>query len=247
VTDGLTYVYGVVVAAARVHLPESHLGDVRLIEADGLAAVVSDVAEQPQGRRRELKAHADVLAGLCNETTVVPFTFGTVVAGEDAVRRLLGAHEGHFDRELRRLRGLQQFNLTVEPVEEQLLADVMAGSADLRKVQKQVRTRGGQGRQLRFGEMVAHRYRATAESLGAAVVDALRPHLTDVRVEHRQDAATYGALLVRRDDVPALLRAAEDVARQVHGRASCRLTGPMPAFGFVAPLPRTGDPEPAWA
>jgi gas vesicle protein GvpL/GvpF len=209
------------------------------------------------GRRQELKAHADVLSAACVETSVVPFVFGTVLPDDEAVRQdLLVRHAQHLQGELDRLRDLLQFNLRLTAHEDRLLADVMAASPELTRLNEHVRALPpgqGQAHRLRLGEEVAQRFRAAAERVGAAAVDSLGSLATDVRVEEigSQDGGSRASFLVARAQVSEFLRAAESLAERLDARFACRLLGPLPPFAFVTSLPSAGtaDPgrEPTWA
>jgi hypothetical protein len=236
------YVYGVVDSGTELELDDAGLGPVRLVEHGPLAALCSDVGSEPPGRRRELKAHADVLGASCLRATVVPFSFGTVLGDDDEVRtRLLRDHQAHLTGELSRLRDLLQLNLRVVPNEERLLADLVAGSPELAGLRRSTGAPGAtQAQQLRLGEAVAHAYRVTGEGIGRAVLDALAGGAVDVRVEDMggPEATTRAAFLVARDRVSDFLDEAQRVAEGLKGRVTCRVVGPLPPFTFVQPLDR---------
>lgn len=250
------YVYGVVGVGACPDLDDGGMGPVRVVERGGLAALCSDVADDPVGRRRELKAHADVLSAACLRTAVVPFSFGTVLLDDEAVRtRLLQRYEGHLRVELDRLRDVLQLNVRLVPDEQRLLADVIAGSPELARLNDTVRAMPpgvGQAQRLRLGEAVANAYRVAGERIGRAVVDSLSRGAVDVRVEEigGQEATTRAAFLVERRRVSEFLGGAQNVSEGFQGRLTCRVVGPLPPFTFVAPLEPGQDdaqlPESSW-
>jgi hypothetical protein len=237
---GVVHVYGVVRWPADLRVDEAGLGPVREVVHGDLAALCSDVESEPLGRRRELKAHADVLAQVCQQAAVIPMTFGTVLADDDAVsRELLERYAGHLHGELDRLATVQQFNLRLVPDEDALLRDVLAESADLRRLSRAVQGLPpglGQAQRLRLGEAMAHGFQDLAHRLGDAAVRALAAHTVDLRVEEAggPDGVTRAALLVQRCDTAAFLDAAGALAERMSGRVVCRLVGPLPPFAFVA-------------
>jgi hypothetical protein len=251
------YVYGVIDAGVALDLDDAGLGPVRVVEVGGLGAVCSDVTADLVGRRRELKAHADVLGALCQETAVVPFSFGTVLPDDEAVRdELLGRHGDHLGAELDRLRSVLQLNVRLVPNEERLLADVVAGSPELARMRESVRRLppgGGQAQRLRLGEAVARAYQDATERIGRVVIDALAGRAVDVDVEDlgNQEGSTRAAFLVERRDLTAFLDAAQEVAEGLEGRVVCRVVGPLPPFSFVVPVDPGPDPaarrEASWA
>src|SRR4051812_34676142 len=109
------YVYGV----ARTPLKSRSLGKgihgkvVRLINADGLGALTSDVpAEALEAGREELAAHARVLERAIEKGTVLPMRFGVVLPNESAVRtELLEAHRDQLEVQLDEMNGKVEINL----------------------------------------------------------------------------------------------------------------------------------------
>ena len=231
--------YGVVGAGTPVPTDDRGLGDVQGVQDGELVAVCSKVAEDPVGRRRELKAHADVLSELAHTSAVVPFTFGTVLPDEARVHDMLRTRAGHLGGELDRLADVVQMTVRLVPDEQLLVADVMASSPPLRELEAWVRRSrgtGSQAQQLRLGEAVARHYRDWVERLSTTAVDALAPHSREVRLE--SDPSTtdpvQAAFLVERDQVSAFLEAGGAVADGMHGRMVCRIVGPLPPYSFVA-------------
>jgi hypothetical protein len=232
------YVYGVVRSETPVPSEDRGLGAVDVVEDDGLAAVCSTVSDEPLGRRRELRAHADVLADLAHDHAVVPFVFGTVLPDDDAVRAEVLQRRGpQLLGELDRLADVVQMAVRLVPDEDLLIADVMASSPDLRQLEERsqrVSPGRAQSARLELGQAVADRYRDWVRRLSAAALDSLAEHAVDVRVEGADaDAATKADLLVRRADISGFLAAAGSTADAMRGRLRCRVTGPMAPFSFV--------------
>jgi hypothetical protein len=242
------YVYGVIGSDAEVDLDEAGLGPVRVVAADDVSALCSDVPEGDLvGRRRELKAHADVLGAACMQTTVVPLSFGTLLPDDEAVRTdLLNRHADHLVAELKRLGGLLQFNVRLVPVEERLLADVVAGSPELTRLRDSVRaagSRASQAQQMRLGEAANSAYRAAADRIGHIMVESFSRRAVDARVEQvgGADATTRAVFLVERTRLTEFLDEAQQFADSLRGRVTCRVVGPLPAFSFVEPF-GAGEP-----
>jgi len=239
------YVYGVVDSGAQLEIDDAGLGPVRLVEHGQLAALCSDVGDEPLGRRRELKAHADVLSGVCLRNAVVPFSFGTVFGDDDEVRtRLLDEHAAHLRGELSRLGNVLQLNVRLVPDEHLLLADVVVGSPELSRLRRSTAARpggGSQAEQLRLGEAVARAYRAAGEHIGRTTVDFLASRSVAVQVEDigGPEATTKAAFLVERDRVEEFLDEAQRIAESLQGRVTARVVGPLPPFTFVRQLAGT--------
>jgi hypothetical protein len=90
VTEAL-YVYGVLSASDReaVSVTGVEGSEVRTVQHDGIAALASPVKGSSLAAAREVRAHWRVLQEACEQTTVLPVRFGTVLDGEVAVREQL--------------------------------------------------------------------------------------------------------------------------------------------------------------
>lgn len=251
-----TYVYGVLEdtdAAGLEPLNGGGLGPVRTLSSGGLTALCSDATGEVMGRRRELAAHADLLATVCQQVPVVPLTFGTVLPDDDAVRvELLERLGDHLHAELRRLAGVVQFAVTVRLERDVVLGDIVRGDPRLAQLNERVKRLppgSGQAERLRLGEAVAAAYERAAGSIGDSVVGELARSAVDRAQEQPvdQDGTTALALLVDRGQVKRFLSQAGQVAEGLAGRAVLRVVGPLPPYSFLAPMPEpTARSSGAW-
>lgn len=86
-------------------------GPLRIVQSDGLAAVISELGPSGQlGTSDDRKAYREILDGTAMEVPVVPLRFGTVLASEDAVAdELLDVHHDDFAGALKELEGRVEF------------------------------------------------------------------------------------------------------------------------------------------
>lgn len=143
------YVYGVAAAADAVFLPRGRGAvDERypletVIEGD-LAALVSEVepAVFEQGLRetgpgdlawleRRVRAHEGALASALGADALVPFRFGTVVAGRDELRALLRERAAELRARLEAVHGADEWGVKVIVDAPRLEAALVASSPDL--------------------------------------------------------------------------------------------------------------------
>src|SRR5205823_1352131 len=108
------YVYGIVRAGGSSPRRSGVTGArVQTIESGPLAAITSAVpAETMRTKRRDLLKHSEVLQDAFATGVVLPFRFGTVFPGENAlVDELLGARREELVRLLDRFDGLGELRL----------------------------------------------------------------------------------------------------------------------------------------
>jgi len=89
-------------------------GAVSSIAHRGVTAVVSEVPQTLRPERRQLAAHQEVLKRLLLEASaVLPVSFGVVVDGPEAIRRILSRNQKPFLEQLRRVTGRVEMGLRV--------------------------------------------------------------------------------------------------------------------------------------
>jgi Mrp family chromosome partitioning ATPase len=103
------YVYGVMRADGKSRPRAKGIGEkqVRIVDADGLGALTSDVPPGDlEAGREELLAHSRVLERAVEQGTVLPMQFGVVMPDESAVReRLLDPHREELEAQLEEMEG----------------------------------------------------------------------------------------------------------------------------------------------
>lgn len=232
------YVFGVVRAGAY-DLPAG----VSLCEADGVAAVVRDVAlseygEEPLREHLEdiawleeaARRHETVLDALAQLTTVIPLRLCTIYRSEEAVRDMLRAERAELREALGRLAGRTEWGVKAfraAPVAE---AEAEVGSVS-----------GEAYMQRRRAEAVERRrseQRADAEvdeafaRLSELAVEALANPLQSRELSGRSEEMVLNGVFLVEDAGAERFRAAVH-ALDAASPLSFELTGPWPPYNFV--------------
>jgi hypothetical protein len=216
---------------------------VRVIEANGLAAVVSDAPEGLRPKRRDLLAHQHVLAEAGAVGCVLPMRFGSVAPDDITVAGVLAERADHYKERLRSLDGMVEYNVKATHDEEAVLHVVMAENPELRALTESNRQAGGGSyeEKLRLGEMVV----AAVKTREAEDAAAVQRDLESVAVAVSAGPESTGWLanvsfLVSRDSAETFLASVEQI-RESHPHLELRVNGPLPPYSFVDP----GPAEPA--
>ncbi|MEN3281138.1 MAG: hypothetical protein V7607_2278 [Solirubrobacteraceae bacterium] len=251
-TGSLVYVYGVLSASDAARATETGVDGraVRTTTYEGLAALVSDVHGDALAAAREVRAHWRVLDEASRDATVLPVRFGTVMEGEDAVRRqLLEPNADRLGGLLRELGGRVQLNVKGDYDEDVLLRDVVARSPSIAALRERVRTRPDAAAyydRIQLGEMVAAEIARRREDDEAAALVQLQPLAVGARAEQSSSAQAFNlAFLVERDCVEEFGGAVAELGEQVGERISIRYIGPLPPYSFADVELATGSG--AWA
>ncbi|MET7298844.1 GvpL/GvpF family gas vesicle protein [Embleya sp. NPDC005575] len=239
------YVYGLVPADTALPSDAAGVGHpaapITLVVHDAVAAVVSEVSvEQPLGTPEDLRAHARVLDGLAASTTVLPFRFGTVVQDvRSVVEELLVGHDKEFSAGLAELEGKAQFTLRARYEEDAILRELLEERPDIVRLREELAGLSEEvayHRRIRLGELVADGLAGKREADGALILERLAPMVEAVGpVEAGAgDMVADASFLVALDRQQDFEKAADHLARDLHGRVRLRLLGPLAPYDFVA-------------
>ncbi|MBT2387022.1 GvpL/GvpF family gas vesicle protein [Streptomyces sp. ISL-11] len=235
-----TYVYGIA-RGERTGLPEglTGIGDpplpVRILDENGLSAVVSDCPERLRPKRRDLLAHQQVLSEVGRRAAVLPMRFGSVSDSDDKVRAVLAEHRDRYHEQLERLTGRVEYNIKAVHREDVVLHLVLADNAELRTLAEANRAAGGgtYEQRLRFGEMIANGVRER-EARDAHLVEAT---LTPLAEDCRPGPESAGwfvnlSLLVPEASAEHLLTAIGRL-QEAQPQLDLKVNGPLPPYSFV--------------
>ncbi|MDN5918656.1 MAG: GvpL/GvpF family gas vesicle protein [Pseudonocardia sp.] len=247
-TKTATYVYAVV--AAEVSIPEGlepvgeERGELEVLDHRSLAAVVSDVpVDKPLGRRQDLMAHERVVNAIAEQMTVLPMRFGGVVENDQAVvDELLEQNHDYFVWALEQLEGCVQFVLHGRYDQDQLLARILEGDAEMAELSESIRGQDEDATyydRIRLGEMIASQVEREREADAGTAEERLSPFAVAVLVKEAggEDGAVNLSVLVRRDHRSDFEQAVDALGDDWGDRVALRLIGPVAPFDFL--------PEPA--
>jgi len=235
------YVYGVMPAARAGSLDVRGVngGKVRLVEHEGLAALVSPMRSDELAAAREVRAHWRVLDEVVREATVLPVRFGTVMEGDQAVRdELLGVNAERLRALLAELDGKVQLTLKGEYREEPLLREVVRASPDVARLRERIRSlpeAAGYYDRIRLGELVAAEVARQRERDTQLALELVGPHAVEVQEEapSAPDAAFNLAFLVERRPEERFTEGVRKLAAELSERADIRYIGPLPPYSFA--------------
>src|SRR3954453_1000574 len=183
------YIYGVVRADGKSRPRAKGIGDkqVRVVDADGLGALTSDVPPgYLEAGREELLAHSRVLERAVEQGTVLPMQFGVVMPSESAVReQLLDPHRGELEAQLEEMEGKFEVNLKAIYDERALLTEVINEEPEITKLRRALEGQSEDAthfERIRLGEMIAGAVDEKRNRDADEILDRLAPHVVAVEV-----------------------------------------------------------------
>jgi hypothetical protein len=240
-SEGGVYVYGVLRSQEARSVAASGVANaqVREIEHDGIAALVSTVEGNTLAAAREVRAHWQILEEASSSATVLPVRFGTVMESDDAVRdTLLEPNAERLSGMLEELDGRVQLTVKANYDEERLMREVVEHApaiAAMRTRLRNVPREAGYYGRIQLGEAVAAEVeRRRTEDTGLAL-DRLARLAVASRTEavSASDGAFNLAFLVEREAIEDFSKAVAELARELGERVSIRYVGPLPPYSFA--------------
>jgi hypothetical protein len=230
VTSTAMYVYGVAERGRTLRGSGVVDAAVGTVEHGSLAAIVSPVPSlHLRAKRRDILAHQDVLQRVFAKGTVIPFRFGTVFAGEDAVvSELLEPRHDDFARLLDRLDGVVELSVRAYYVGDAVLREIIRDDSKVARLK-------GQASDVTLGEAVANALVAKRAAEAAAIERTLLPLAEDAVIDApRTEYELFrGAFLVRRAEIDAFDAQMNELAGERDGTVVFKYVGPLPPHSFV--------------
>lgn len=219
---------------------------VRIISGDGLAAVVSDVAvSRVDISRQNVLAHERVIENIMSHVDVLPCSFGTVAASDEAIQvGLLRSRRDELLSQLERVRGHVELGLRVLWERERLLADILGEDERIQRLRSVIAAQpegAAYYERITLGQLVAAAIEQRSEREAATLLADLQPLSTESRANNLVGDMMIlnAAFLVERDRVPAFDERVNALAEASAGRLIFRYTRSLPPYNFV-------DIAPAW-
>jgi Gas vesicle synthesis protein GvpL/GvpF len=259
VTQTLVYVYAFLGQPVDQALTGISDGPIRWVEAEGLAAAVSDVPgedfeEEPLNANvRDMGwlgpraiAHQDVNAQLFEASeAIVPLAFGTVFRDDNRVRQLLSRERATLEHQLARVRGCAEYVVALHILQD---PDVNEAAA-VRALQSQIAS-STPGRAHLLRQRLATLERDEARRIETEVASDALSALHEIAKEVYQEPLPTDAVerplvrasvLVRRDAETPFMDEVERLrARWPEPTYRLLLTGPWPPYRFAG-LQREAD------
>ncbi|MGZ6391141.1 MAG: GvpL/GvpF family gas vesicle protein, partial [Ktedonobacterales bacterium] len=212
----------------------------RTVTSDGLAAVVSDMpAARFDVTRQNLLAHERVIAEVMSRVDVLPCSFGTVAASDEAIREeLLLPLRDELLSQLDRVRGHVEMGLMVLWERERLFADITDEDARIRRLRDAIAAQPQDTAyydRIALGELVATAIEQRREQEAAALLVGLQPLASESRVNRNINDMMIlnAAFLVKRDRVSVFDQHVDELAQASTGRLIFRYAGPLAPYNFV--------------
>jgi Gas vesicle synthesis protein GvpL/GvpF len=236
------YIYGVVRAdgKSRPRTKGIDRKQVRVVDADGLGALTSDVPPGGlEAGREELLAHSRVLEKAVEQGTVLPMQFGVVMPDESAVReQLLDPHRRELEAQLEEMEDKFEVNLKAIYDERALLTEVINEDREVAKLRQALEGQPEEAthfERIRLGEMIAGAVDEKRNRDADAILDRLAPHTVAVEVGEpvHERMALNASFLIDRSARKAFDAELDSFAAEQGGRLRFKYTGPLAPHSFV--------------
>lgn len=212
----------------------------RVVTSDGLAAVVSDApVAHFDITRQNLLTHERVIEDVMSRADILPCSFGTIAASDEAIREeLLRPLYDELLSQLDRIRGHVELGVMVLWERERLLADITSEEARIRRLRDALAAQPPDTAyydRIALGELVAAAIEQRREREAATLLAGLQPLAAESRVNRTINDMMIlnAAFLVSRDRVSAFDEYIRELTETSAGRLIVRYAGPLAPYHFV--------------
>jgi hypothetical protein len=248
-SEQAVYVYGVVPGDATLEPSVDGIegaGRPRLVRSGQVAAIVADAGDElVPTTRRNLNAHAEVLAEAARSTTVLPMRFGVVLPSEHHLEdELLGSRAPALESLLQRYGGKVEVTLRGSFADhDAVLREVVAGEPEISRLREEVRgvpEDAAYFARIRLGELVANALEARRAAEEERILQRLEPLATAVERDRElpERVVIKAAFLLDRSALPEFDRAVDSLAQELAGRIRFSYAGPLALHSVVDLAPR---------
>ncbi|MET9968847.1 GvpL/GvpF family gas vesicle protein [Streptomyces sp. NPDC006356] len=210
-------------------------GELRVVRAGSLCAVVSESPDDQSVARRDLEAHHAVQERLWTEGSTLPLSFGFVAADDEAVRGVLEERAQLFAQRLDELAGRAEFNVKGVLDEDTVVRAVLEENAQARELNRRTLEGGGAyDDRLALGQLVAQEVQGRQDALAEEVLAGLRPLAEAEKIAPpSQQYFVSASFLVADDRSEEFGRAGQELAERYGEAVELRIRGPLPPYSFV--------------
>jgi hypothetical protein len=235
------YLYGIIDARDGLD-PSLHGingGSIEVIEVDGIAAVVTRVAQQKiRPQRSNLAAHNNLLRSLVEHQGVIPCAFGMVASSDEQLRDLLRANRDKLLDLLAKLRGKVEMSLSVYWNTTNIFEFFVGTNQELKQMRDRVFRAGREPsmeERLELGRTFEAQLQQCRERHTQQVIDTLSPYCTDIRAVDPGNEQMIMKLvcLVPKDQEDRFELGVQEAARRFDDHYNFKYSGPWAPFDFV--------------
>ena len=209
------------------------------LSSGALTAVVSAVdTDRVRPERRHLAAHQRVLKHLLDRVTLLPFAFGTIVANEVELRRLLDMHRLAFLGQLDRLRGRAEMSLRVRWDVPNIFEFFVRHHEDLRDLRDSIfrgeRTPSADEK-IEIGRSFERILEDDRRKHADQVMEILESYCAEIITTpcRKEQEVMNLACLVRKSGLEAFEEGVRNAARQFDNNFAFDFSGPWAPYSFV--------------
>lgn len=235
------YLYGIIADTRprRFGFGGVEEAEVYTVNHGALAVAVSDAGlNEIDPTRKNVLAHTVVQDKLLRDYTILPMSFGLVVASEDEVRKLLEANYEKVNRELDRLSGKIEAELKILWDRSAIVGQFLKEGQELEQINARLKT---------APPVEAQRLLVEAGKKVESIVqewkrrtEGIYSHLRELAVDARQNQLTglkyllYASFLIERSAESQFRGEVYRLDAGCRGRVNFRYVAPLPPYSFVS-------------
>ncbi|MEO1253903.1 MAG: GvpL/GvpF family gas vesicle protein [Bacteroidota bacterium] len=214
-------------------LLHSHMG----IGVAYMEKEVDDNEEMPASRKN-LVNHQRVIELMMNEFTVLPFAFGTIIEDIPALEKLIDERREDFEKTLTKIVGKVELNLKILWEKMDVIFESLIQENEEINQKRQYlidHNINDQDEKIELGKMVEDALDKKKEMMLNRVLDELKPHTIDHKVQKTISDAMFAnlAFFIERENEKAFDAKVNELSDKMGENLVFKYVGPMAPVNFI--------------
>jgi len=239
------YIYGIIRHSGFVEFGPIGIGKradvVHSVNFNDICAIVSNSPViQYEARRANMTAHEKVLEEVMKEFTVLPVRFSTIseYSDDSGILKILEKDYKKFDELLIQMEGKKELGLKVLAYEAAIYESIIDKYIEIKSLRDHLLNQPVDKthyQRMKIGEMVAEALKKETENYKNIIMDALKPHAVDVKINDNYGELMIlnAAFLIKNISEPAFDKAVNDLDEKYGKFMTFKYVGTLPPYNFV--------------
>ena len=206
----------------------------------GIVYAEKEIREDEHVRptRKNLMNHQKVIEKVMESYTILPFSFGTIVEGDSALKSLIDERSDEFNKSLQDIDGKVELSLKLMWEDMQpIFEEIMAEDVGIREKRDQLSGAGfhDQNEKITLGQMIEQALNAKKEQLRQHVMDLLAPHVVSLKVQKDITESMFVnlAILVNKHQESEVDQVVNDLSEKWQQNITFKYVGPTAPYNFI--------------
>jgi len=244
-TGNAKFIYGFVSANERrdVGLMGIDQGEVSTFPYQDVAAVVSDMpftlfsSLPKEALLHNLTIYQSVIESVMKDSDIIPVKFGTMIEGEEELKRVLENGHGSISENLKQMEGKIELNVAAVWSDFETIFKEIGEEEGIKRLREEASSKApDQAFEIKIsvGRLVKESLDKRKEECASLILDVLKKEAEDYRAHGMMDDSMImnTAFLIKEDKQETFEKKVRELDSHNQDKINFRIVGPLPPYSF---------------